>query len=547
MLLHRVAVANDRGRVVRSFLLLLKIQLLGLFGINKAFHADAQKAKRTLALASLAVAAIVVLVVAYSSGIAMSLVTVGMTEYIPLVAVFVGAAAGAVATFLKTNGILFSFKDYDVVMSLPVSITSVVMSRIASLYSMCLACCVLVTIPAFVVYGENATLLPGALICMVLSIVLAPLLPFAGAVVLAALISAISARFKHASILVIVLSVVATLAILVGTFALAGKGGNLSSLSVLGSQMATQISSLLPPVVWAADGIVRGDMLAFAAFAMLSLAAALLLVAVLVRVFVPVNALLMSSRPRGTFSFERNEDKKKGESPAHAPFRALVAKELRLLVATPIYVLNTCIGYVLVLMAALAALVAKFAGMMPLDMLPPEYLSLVGGFLPWVLAFFVGMSSTTAPSMSLEGSARWLMFTAPVSARVILGAKAAVNLLFALPTIVISGLVLAFVIPLDAVSMVALFVAPLALALFSTFVGLALDARFPRYDWTAVYEPVKRGVPVFVVVMSGMVLVFLGVVSAALFGMAVSLLVSLVIAGASLALFRETARGGLRR
>ena len=39
---------------MKPFILLLKIQLLGLFGINKTLHADPAKAKRTLALAALA-------------------------------------------------------------------------------------------------------------------------------------------------------------------------------------------------------------------------------------------------------------------------------------------------------------------------------------------------------------------------------------------------------------------------------------------------------------------------------------------------------------
>ncbi|MFR1639062.1 MAG: hypothetical protein ACLSVD_07730 [Eggerthellaceae bacterium] len=53
---------------MKSFILLLKIQLLGLFGINKALHANAAKAKRTLALAALVVAAVVLFASAYSAG-----------------------------------------------------------------------------------------------------------------------------------------------------------------------------------------------------------------------------------------------------------------------------------------------------------------------------------------------------------------------------------------------------------------------------------------------------------------------------------------------
>ena len=158
---------------MKPFILLLKIQLLGLFGINKTLHADPAKAKRTLALAALVVAAVVLFASAYSAGVAQGLVQIGLAEAVPLVAVLVGAIAGAVAAFLKTNGVLFGFKDYDLVMSLPVPTSSVVLSRIASLYAMSLLFGVLVMVPAFAVYASAAGVSAVRVACMALSIVLA--------------------------------------------------------------------------------------------------------------------------------------------------------------------------------------------------------------------------------------------------------------------------------------------------------------------------------------------------------------------------------------
>ena len=54
-----------------------------------------------LALAALVVAAVVLFASAYSAGVAQGLVQIGLAEAVPLVAVLVGAIAGAVAAFLK--------------------------------------------------------------------------------------------------------------------------------------------------------------------------------------------------------------------------------------------------------------------------------------------------------------------------------------------------------------------------------------------------------------------------------------------------------------
>ena len=531
---------------VRSFALLLKIQLLGLFGVNKALHADRRKARRMMALGVLAVIAVVVSAVLYSGGQAVGLVLIGLVDIIPLVAVLAGSVVGAVAAFLKANGVLFSFKDYDAVLSLPVPLISVILSRIASLYAMSALFGLLVMTPAFVVYASAASVTAVAVACMIASVLLAPLLPLSAAIVLAALITAVSVRFRRANILVVLLSLLVTVAIVMGSFALSGYQGDMAALSMLGVQISDQVSAFYPLAAWASDGIVHGDLLSFATFAALSLASALVLLVVLTRVFVPVNEMLMSAHPRGTFSFAALDSRHASEDArVLSPFKALLVKEVRMLVATPVYFLNSCIGYVLVIVAAVAAVVARVWGVLDISLLSPEFSVMIGSFLPWAVAFGMGISSTSAASVSLEGTARWLMLTAPVSARSVLGAKAALNLLLAVPAMVISGVLLAIAFPGDVLSMIALFLVPLSFALFSTFAGLALDARYPRYDWATVYEPVKRGIPVIGVVVGGMVLIALGLATTALLGTIASLVYAGVLGTLSLMLYGNTLKRGL--
>ena len=76
---------------------------------------------------------------------------------------------------------------------------------------------------------------------------------------------------------------------------------------------------------------------------------------------------------------------------------------------------------------------------------------------------------------------------------------------------------------------------PLAASLLAACLGLAFDARSPKYDWTSVYEPVKRGVPVFAVIMIGMVFCALG--------MGVT---TLLAAAVSVAAYRGAVKRGLR-
>ncbi len=532
---------------MRAFILLLKVQLLGLFGINKAFHTNPGRAKRTLGLAALAVVGIAAIVLVYVGSVATSLVEFGLGAHIPFIAVLAGSLVGAVATFLKANGVLFGFKDYDLVMSLPIPTATVVLSRIASLYAMSMAFALLVMVPMFGVYADSVGVSTFSAVFMVLSVVVAPLAPLAIAVVLAALVTVVSSRFRHANFVVALLSMALLVGFLVLYYAvIGGSGGDIATLTAMGAEKVELLGSVYPPAVWAANAIAQSDAVAFILFVGVNLAAALGLVVLLVRLFVPVNALLMASHARGTFSFEHEYARGQAAGTSmRSPFRALLAKEARLLMATPIYFLNGCMGYVLMVVGAVALMGASLMGVLPFQELPSEYVAIIGQTIPWILAFLVGIMSTTVASVSLEGSARWLMLTAPVPAHTILAAKAALNLAFALPAIAVSCVLVACAVPFDGLSLVALFMVPLALALFSTYAGLALDALRPRYDWTSPYEPVKRGMPVFVVAFGGMVIVLVGFATAALGGAIGSLVLATLVAGVSLAAYRQTVHQGL--
>ena len=256
---------------MRAFVLLLKIQLLGLFGINKALHADRGDARSApSALVALAVVALV----AIRGGVRGRASRETLVErrvaskYVPLMAVLVGAVAGAVAAFLKANGVLFAFKDYDLVMSLPVPTATVVLSRIASLYAMGAAFGLLVMVPAFAVYALHAGVSVMGVVCMALAVVLAPLAPLALAVVLAALVAAASSRFRHASIFQVVLTMVLLLAFLAVYFLVIGQsGGDVNQLAAMGAQQMGVPSGIYPPAAWASAGITQGNLAAFGAFA----------------------------------------------------------------------------------------------------------------------------------------------------------------------------------------------------------------------------------------------------------------------------------------
>ena len=530
--------------------------MLGLFGLNRALHAKPGKAMAAMFGVALGVVALCAIVALYVVMLSLSLVSAGAASVVPLLVVEVGALAGACAAFPKASGLLFSFRDYELVMALPISRTSVILSRVASLYAMATVLCALIVVPALVTLAcvGAVDVAPGALAATAVPVVLlAPIIPLAVSIALAALVAAVSTRFRRVNVVMGVLAMLLVVAIVVGSLVLTGGMGSGSAADAdmlqpgvnMGMMSADQLAALSGPLgsyvpaSWAARAITSGDMGALLLFAAASLAVGIVLVTVLARVFVPVNEALRASRPRAAFTFEGAGLSGARGTGVRAPLWALVGKEVRLLASTPVYLLNTCVGYVLAIVAGVAALAGRFTGALD-TMLPAWYLPLIADMAPWVLSFCLAVASTTTASVSLEGSARWLMQSAPVSPAVVLGSKAVPGLILTAVTSLVSGVLCAVALQVSAMQAVAMVAMPLAMGTFATFVGLALDATRPRFDWTTPYEPVKRGLSVIVTMVTGMLVVAVGVFLVSPMGWPATLGAAVVVLAVALVIFRLT-------
>ena len=515
---------------MRPLALLLKIQFLGLFGINKRLHEDGRKTKQALGFICLGAALIGAAIIAHMVCVAQSMLSLDLGAYIPLLGVTLIAMATIISTFTKANGTLFFLKDYDLVMSLPVPVSTVVLSRLIPLYGLSVLFGIMAMAPMMVVYSLSIPIPAPTIPFTVLIMLLAPIIPMAVAVLLAALIALVSARFRHANLLMSCLALIALVGLVAASVVFSS---NPDSLDGIGAQAFSSLEGIYPPGTWAAQAITTGSLAAFLGFAGLSVGIGLIAIVTLTKLFASVNQRLASSNPG------RPATKAAAQKP-RTPFRALLAKEGRLLTATPIYFLNACMGFALALVAGIAAVAFAASGTAPMDAVPEEMRPLITLFLPWPLAFMLSIASTTAASVSLEGKAHWLMLTAPVPDKVLLGSKLAFGLMIAIPTALISSALVIAAFGLDALSAAALILCTTSAALLSATMGLALDVAHPSFDWTSPYEPVKRGIPVVVTVLGGTVFTILGFTSTALLGQMGTFAMAAIGIAASGVLWKQT-------
>lgn len=461
---------------------LLKIQLSSLLGVNKRLHSPGGKPAAVMLMVGIALLGLLLLGVSgmYSFGLLYLFLPLGCPE---LALGLMMAAASVVtlfATLYKTHGVLFGYGDYDLVMSLPVPTRTVVASRVLLLYGMNLTFNLLLLLPAGVLYAVMVQ--PGALFYagFLLSLCLVPLIPLVVSSLLGALITRVSAGFRHKQLVTVLLSLAAVVAVVCGSFLLPQSEAALGDLA---RTLAETVNRVYPLTSLYLAGVTGGSVWALIGFMALSLGAFALFCWALASSYKRVNSALTAHAARRAYRLDTLQ--------SGSPFAALYRKELRRFFSSSLYVLNTGVGMVLCLVFSVALLAVgapKMAALMEM----PELMDILSQFAPLALCFFISMAYMTACSISLEGKSLWILQSAPVSAGTIFASKVAMQLTLVLPLSLVSGVLWALALGSDALGVLMLLVVPSLFAVVMALLGLVINLKLPNLGWKSEVVVIKQ-------------------------------------------------------
>ena len=478
--------------------LLLRIQAYRFCGVNALIHGHDRRQRRR-AMGSLCLSILIVaMAVGYSAMFSLMLCDLGAADVLPLLLALVSAGVTFVIVGMTGPECIFGGKDAPALRAMPVRTGAIVLSRMIGVLLPELALALLMGVPTAIVYAMHGA---GAAagVRLVLAVCLAPAIPAAVALLLGTVIARLTLRMRRRAVITAVLSIVLVLAVLSGTMAMglaAGRGTLTESmmLVVLG-RFSQLLSGLYPPADWVAAAA-RGSA---SAWLWLIGTAALALLATLVlatRGFARINDGLSTGTARGRRETRRIR--------AASPLRSLYRKERMRYLSSTIYLMNTSVGWLMLLMATAALCLVEVKPYLSLLSVVPGVGGQVLWLLPLVPAVLGGMACPTACSISMEGRQIELMRALPVRMRHWLGAKLLLHLTLAVPSILLFAAVVAVRLALSPGQTALLVAYPLSAALMIGALGLVLNLRFPRFDWTQEVEAVKNGLSVLLTMFTGM-------------------------------------------
>lgn len=441
---------------------------------------------------------LVIVVVAFSFLMAMGLSVVGMLDLLPSVFMMAASVMALITTIYKTNGLLFGFKDYDFVMALPVKTSTVIASRLMILYLMNLMFTALFLLPSSVVYAimahPPAAFWPIMIICMFM----VPLVPVVLATIIGSIISWVASHFKRKNGANIVLTLVALFAWMLFCMNMNGVASNIA---LYGDTIMKTIYGIYPLTRLYVEAVTQTNVLSFLLFALISLGAFTLFTIILAKFFTKLNSAITANRTKSNYKMQ--------ELKTTSPKKALLKKEFKRLTASSNYMMNSCIG--LIMMVVASALVLIIGPMQVINLVgygrileEVNFSGTLTALATVAMSFLVVLTCPSAAAISIEGKSLWIMKSLPVKSRDIIISKLGVNIILVTVAILISATLLNIALRPDPLHAILLYVTPLVYGLFTSLAGMALNLKYPNFNWNNELEVVKRGKPISIMVVVGM-------------------------------------------
>ncbi|MBQ6811647.1 MAG: hypothetical protein IJP06_00900 [Agathobacter sp.] len=474
---------------------LTKIQLVNLYGLNVYRNLKDPKEKKKKFWLGVAYAFVIIVMMSYIGGLTFGYVYIGLEDILPAYLIMIASLIILMFSIFKAGDVIFQKNSYDILCSLPLKNSSIVISRFIRMYVENTLLTLVVMVPAIVVFGALAKPAWSFYVIGLIVTAFIPLLPITISVFVGALILAVSSRSKHKNLISILLSVVLIVAIMFGTmqFSTVAEEMDIEALQNMLHVVLNLINSIYPPAVWLGNAMLTGDFLTC-----IACVGAGIFVFAIVMWIVSANYKWISE---GLHSTSAKHDYKMENLGKNHVLGALYKREFKRYFASSVYVTNTIVSPIMGMLFAVAML---FVGPEQLDSVAAEFYAESGMMLqirnmfPMVLAMIFCMMPITAVSISMEGKQWWIVKTLPIRAKDLLDSKLLMNLSVIAPFYLLSVILVSIGQKVSLMEFIWILLVPLVAMLFSCVFGQTINLKMPVFDWENEVSIVKQSASAFV-------------------------------------------------
>ncbi len=405
-----------------------------------------------------------------------------------LIAIFFGVFGSVFNTYSS----LYQAKDNDMLLSMPIPTSRILLVRLSGVYAMGLMYEMIVMIPTVVIWLANAPLsIVGTVHVLLIPLVLSVLILVLSAI-LGWMVALVAARVKHKNIITVLVSLV----FIAVYYYLYARAYSLIQVLLLNLEtVGSRLKAVLYPL-YHMGMAAQGNILSMIVFTVIVVVAFVIVYLILSRSF-----LKLATANRGAGKSEYKEQSVKVKSVRGA----LLQKEFSRFTGSANYMLNCGLG--VILMPASAAVLVWKADLVQKFISLPAIQECIPLLAAATICLLMTMNDMAAPSISMEGKNLWIVQSLPVSGKQVLLSKLKLPLLLtwisAIPLVIVAEWLIKPSLPNG-------ILIPAAACFYSLLmaeIGLVLNLKMPNLHWTSEIIPLKQSAPVTIALLGGWLII----------------------------------------
>ena len=433
----------------------------------------------------------------YAYGFAEILNPMGLIDVLLSIFIILTAVLTILEGAYKSQGMLFEAKDSELLFSLPITKKMIFTIRIIKLMTFQFLYNSLFLIPSVIVYGIYKKVDLNFCMSSILMIVLSPIIPTIIGCIIGYIIKGISSKFKSKRFVQVILSSSLLLVVLYISF---NKNKILEYITQNASNIDVLIKQIYYPAVLFSNLIKSFNITEF-----LILLAICILPLVIFIYFGSIYYFTIISKS-GEKGISKKTVIKNNKYKVKKPQYALIAKELKRFFTSPVFIINSGFGLVLIVVATIGlvtnfkGLVAGFSSGIEAEISTETVMQYISKIYLCLVVLMSFMTSITSSMISLEGKNIEITKSLPVSSKKILLAKILTSNIISIPVILICPslstqreLLLSSTCPENSSGCLRMYWA-------------AAVCFMPREDANSDTEIVKQSMSAFIATISGMIL-----------------------------------------
>ena len=482
-------------------LLLLKTLVLSTSQANIYKHTKDKKRRKKVVAAYIGLICLYAMLIGYSIAMCIGFGAYGLNDAIPVMNGMVISILALVFTFFKTNGYLFNFKEYDMLMSLPFAPKTIAGCKFLYMYIKSLPWYLCISVAMMIGYGRYVH--PGVLtyiIWTVLSLFL-PVIPMLAAAFIGFLIARVSSGFKKTKIVQTILSMIFVIFCFSIRFIVEDvfRDDKVEATLEMISAKTDNAARMYPPIRWFADAVTGHAGAVSGALLLLGLSTVLFAVVfnIVGNSYRNINSAMASHAAGRKYKMTSQRTR--------SILNTIAFKEFKRLTGSVAYMTNGAIGVILASLFGIVTLVIGFDRIVAVvTQNAPIDTAILQPAIPFILYFFIGMVATTACSPSLEGKNYWIVQSLPIEKSTLYKGKMLFNMYLTVPFMIFSILCLCISSKASVTDSIMYMLLGITLCAFSTTWGCVCGVKHMRLDWENEIEVIKQSSAVAIYMLPNM-------------------------------------------